>query len=98
MTEGDFGVEIDIALGGISLGSSDTVRMTVKKSKNGSTVLEKELEKSEDETDTVTLCFDEDESMMLKVGSYVYALDWYNGDQFMYNIVNNAKLKVEDKI
>jgi len=96
MTEGDFGVSLPFVIFGIEIGSQDTIRMTIKKTKNGSPLLEKEF--TNITKNTVELSFTEDETLLLKVGNYLYSLDWYKGDQFMYNLVNNSKLKVEDKI
>ena len=96
MCEGDFGVSLPFVIKGITIGGSDVVRLTVKKTKNGSPLIEKEY--TSISQNTINISFTEDESMLLKVGNYVYSLDWYQGDTFMYNIVNNAKLKVEDKI
>ena len=96
MTEGDFGVEMSIAIDGVSISSLDTILMTIKKTKNGKAVLEKTFTINED--NTIDLSFTEAETDELKVGTYLYALDWYRNGVFMYNIVNNSKLKVEDKI
>ena len=96
MTEGDFGVSLPFIIVGITIGSQDRILLTVKKTKNGSPLIEKEY--TDIAKNTINLSFTEDETLMLKVGNYLYSLDWYQGDQFMYNIVNNAKLKVEDKI
>ena len=96
MCEGDFGVSLPFVIVGITIGSSDSVRLTVKKTKNGSPLIEKEY--TNIIGNTIGLSFTEDETLLLKVGTYLYSLDWYQGDTFMYNIVNNSKLKVEDKI
>ena len=46
---------------------------------------------------TNEVSFTESETDDLKIGSYVYTLDWYKNGVFQYCLVNNAKLKVEDK-
>ena len=97
MTEGDDGVGLSVAIDGISISQYDTIEMTVRKTKNGKAILEKTFTISEDEPNTFELIFTESESDDLKVGTYVYNLDIYRNGVFMYNIVNNAKLKVEDK-
>ena len=96
MTEGDFGVEMTVEIDGFTISSSDTVELTVKKTRNGKAIVEKTFEINED--NTIDLVFTEDESDDLKVGTYLYRLDIYRNGVFMYNVVNNAKLKVEDKI
>lgn len=95
MTEGDFGVEMSIAIDGFAISEEDTIELTVRKARNGKAILEKTFEINED--NTIDLVFTEMESDDLKVGTYVYNLDVYRNGLFMYNIVNNAKLKVEDK-
>ena len=96
MTEGDYGVSVPIVVKGVTIDSGDTVLLTVKKSKNGSLVLEKEF--TGITSNTIDLEFTEDETMMLKVGNYVYSLDWYKDGEFYYCLVENSKLKVGDKI
>ena len=96
MTEGDFGVEMSIEIDGFSISSSDTIELTVKKTRNGKAILEKTFTINDD--NTIDLVFTEAESDDLKVGTYIYRLDIYRNGVFMYNVVNNAKLKVEDKI
>ena len=96
MTEGDFGVEMSIAIDGLSISTSDTIELTIKKERNGKAILEKTFEINDD--NTIDLVFTEAETDDLKVGTYLYRLDVYRNGLFMYNVVNNAKLKVEDKI
>ena len=96
MDEGDFGVEIDIGIYGVSISSSDTIRITVRKEKNGDIVVEKEYTNIPDD-DTISLSWTEAETALLTPGTYVYCLDWYRDGVFMYCIVNNSKLQVRDK-
>lgn len=96
MTEGDYGMEMSIAIEGVSISTSDTITITIKKERNGREILTKDFTINED--NTIDLVWTEAESDELKVGTYLYALDWYRNGVFMCNIVNGAKLKVEDKI
>lgn len=96
MTEGDFGIEMSIAIEGVSISAADTITITIKKEKNGKEILTKDFTINED--NTIDLVWTEAESDDLKVGTYYYRLDWYKNGVFMCNIVNNAKLKVEDKL
>ena len=43
MTEGDYGVSVPIVVKGVTIDSGDTVLLTIKKSKNGSLVFDKEF-------------------------------------------------------
>lgn len=96
MDEGDFGVEIDIGIYGVSISPSDTIRITVCKEKNGDIVVQKEYTDIPDD-DTISLAWTEEETALLTPGTYVYVLDWYRNGVFMYCIVNNSKLQVRDK-
>ena len=96
MDEGDFGVEIDVAILGVSISSADTIRVTVRKEKNGDIVIEKEYTDIGDD-DTIQLSWTEAETESLTPGTYVYTLDWYQNGVFMCCIVNNSKLQVRDK-
>lgn len=95
MTEGDWGVSIPIVVQGIEIDDDDSVLLTIKKTKNGKAYLEKTF--TNIEANTIDLAFTESESDDLKVGSYLYTLDWYKNGEFYYCLVNNGKLKVEDK-
>ena len=95
MTEGDWGVSIPITVKGVVIDSADSVLLTIKKTKNGKAYLEKTF--TSITHNTIDLSFTESESDDLKVGTYLYTLDWYKNGVFYYCLVNNGKLKVEDK-
>ena len=46
---------------------------------------------------TIPLAFTEEESALLSVGTYYYALDWYQNGAFLCNIIPASTLKVVDK-
>jgi hypothetical protein len=95
MTEGDYGVSIPFVVQGVTIDAGDSVLLTIKKEKNGKEILEKNF--TNIVANTIDVSFTEAETDDLKIGSYVYTLDWYKNGVFMYCLVNNAKLKVEDK-
>ena len=95
MTEGDWGVSIPIKVSGVTIDGADSVLLTIKKEKNGEAFLEKTF--TGIIANTIDLSFTEAESESLVVGSYLYTLDWYKNGVFYYCLVNNGKLKVEDK-
>ena len=95
MTEGDYGVSIPFVVQGVTIDSGDSVLLTIKKEKNGKEILEKNF--TNIVANTIDVSFTESETDDLKIGSYVYTLDWYKNGVFQYCLVNNAKLKVEDK-
>ena len=95
MVEGDYGIKLPFTVSGANLAAGDAIKLTFKKSQNGETVLEKNY-------DTITqntfdLEFTEAESALFEVGSYVYAIDWYQDGNFLCNIVPLATFKVVDK-
>lgn len=93
MVEGDFGIKLPITITGATFGAYDSVRITIK---NGeTTVIQKDF--TNISSNTVDLEFTEAESSLLKVGSYLYSLDWYQDGAFMCNIIPSAALKVVDK-
>ena len=96
MCEGDYGVQLPFVVAGITIQKADTVRFTIKDEKNGTTIFSKAY--TNIAGNTIDLSLTEAESAQLGVGTYVYCVDWYKNGIFMYNLVNNAKLKVEDKI
>jgi len=95
MCEGDYGIEFPFTFEGFPISTLDTLKLTVKKEKNGDPYIEKEF--TVDGSFTIQLSFTEEESAMLTPGTYIYILDWYSSGVFMCNMVNNSKLKVEDK-
>lgn len=96
MTEGDFGISVPykVTIGAI-IDTADSVLMTIKTEKNGEALFTKTF--TDIANNTIDLSFTEAESEQLEVGSYLYTMDWYKGTQFYYCIVDDGKLKVEDK-
>lgn len=94
MVEGDFGVELPITVTGATFTNADVLRLTFKDKMNGTTILEKEYSPADG---AINLVFTEEESTLFPIGSYVYALDWFQNGEFMYNIISCATLKVVDK-
>ena len=95
MAEGDFGIELPVTLSGTTLTTSDTLKYTFKDTKNGNTILMKDL--VPDAHNTVILELTEAETALFPVGIYVYSLDWYELGNFMCNIVPIGVFKVVDK-
>ena len=93
--EGDYGIILPITVDGIEISPDDTIMVTVKDGKNGTTVVEKGITEITD--NVIPLSFTAIESAQLTVGKYVYNLDWYHDSTFLCNILNNAILKVVDK-
>jgi hypothetical protein len=95
MTEGDYGIALPITVSGVTLGTSDTLRITVKKFPDGANLIVKPYTAVED--NTVNLEFTEAESNLLKVGNYTYTLDWFRLGNFMCNIIPKGAFRVVDK-
>lgn len=92
MTEGDYGIELPITVSGVTLGASDSLKITIA---NGTPIIEKEF--SDISQNTVNLFLTESESALLPVGTYVYSLDWYQNGSFLCNIVPFGLFEVGDK-
>ena len=95
MAEHDYGVALTVTVGGMTLSGLEKLKFTFKKSINGMTILSKEYIPM---WNRVEFIFTEAESEMFPVGDYVYAVDLYKDDVFMYNIVPYASFKVVDKV
>lgn len=96
MCEGDYGVALPITITGTTLEAFDEVKFTVKKVVNGSVMLEKTF--SNISQNTINLELTETESNHFKVGTYYYALDWYQNGEFMCNIIPIGAFKVVEKV
>ena len=94
MAEGDYGVELPLTISGVTLGSSDYIKVTFKDKKNGIIILEKEF--NEFNQNTVNIVFTAEETTLFPVGTYVYRLDWYQSGNFQCNIIESASFKVVD--
>lgn len=95
MAEDDFGVALPVTISGTTLTEHDSIRITIKDSKNGNTILTKEF--SDIQHNTVNLVITQAESELLPVGAYVYSLDWYQIGEFMCNIILDSLFRVVDK-
>ena len=95
MTEGDYGLELPVTISGATIAAQDEIKLTIKKARNGETLIEKNF--SSVLNNTVNLELTQAESALLSVGTYVYVLDWYQNGAFMCNIIPCASFKVVDK-
>lgn len=94
MAEGDYGLTLPITISGTELSTADTIKLTIKRMRNGDTVIEKDMTPTDN---TVNFGITAAETALLPVGAYVYSLDWYQNGVFMCNIVLCATFKVVDK-
>lgn len=95
MVEGDYGIKLPITISGATLASGDSVKLTIKRNQNGAAVLEKDYGTFAQNAFNFELTAQE--SALLKVGSYVYSLDWYQDGNFLCNIIPTALFRVVDK-
>lgn len=96
MTEGDYGVQLPMAIKGTELSAADSFMITIKTGRNTEALIEKEYSDIQDSTINFELT--EAESELLEAGmTYVYSLDWYQEGLFMCNLIPSAFLKVVDK-
>lgn len=94
MAVGDYGVKLPIALSGITVGQYDEMR--VKIANQNSTVLE--LTFSNISGNSIDVELTAEQSAKLRVGNYVYSLDWYQNGSFMCNLIERALFKVVTKV
>lgn len=95
MVEGDFGIELPMTITGPTFTASDEIKLTIKTSLNGRTILEKTYTNIQQNTIRIELT--SSESDLLPVGKYVYSLDWYQDGLFMCNIIPISVFMVVEK-
>ena len=95
MTEGDYGIKLPVTVNGAELQENDTLVFTFKTAKNGTTKLTKTYTITD--SNTVDLEFDDTDTAVFAVGSYVYSLDWYKSGEFLCNLISSAVFRVVDK-
>lgn len=95
MTEGDWGIQLPVTIDGTTLTANDELKLTIKTAINGDIVLVKTF--SNISQNTVNLVITEQESALFSVGTYVYALDWFQSGAFVCNIIPAALFKVVEK-
>ena len=95
MCEGDWGVQLPITISGVTFSNNDELILTVKEKLNGTTLITKNY--TNITQNTITLEVTEVESALLKVGVYVYSLDWFQNGAFLCNIIPTAIFKVVEK-
>lgn len=95
MAEGDYGIELPVAIRGTTLAASDSLKFTFLTAKNGLVILEKEYTNISD--NAVNLELTEEESALFTPKTYVYRLDWYQDGNFMCNVIPEATFRVVDK-
>lgn len=95
MTKDDYGLALPITINGTELSENDSIEIRIKNNKTGKVILKKNLTPVDN---IVELEFTDEESKKFPVGSYSYALDWYQDGRFMCNIIPNAGFKVVPKV
>lgn len=94
MCEGDFGLKLPIKITGVTFTASDEAKLTIKSAVNGDVILTKTF--TDITQNTVQFEITENETALLKAGSYVYRLDWYQDGAFFCNLIPTALFKVVD--
>lgn len=92
MDEGDWGVELPISVSGITITSSDSLRLSILDGYDGPAIITKEY--SNLSNNTINLELTQQESAKLKPRSYVWRLDWYQDENFQCNLIKGASFKV----
>ena len=95
MIEGDFGIKLPIEIEGITLDATDSISLKVFKEVNATPIITKTFQNISN--NTIELEFSKEETKLLSVGNYYYDIDWFQGDEFLGNIVAKQKLCVKEK-
>ena len=94
MTEGDWGIKLNITISGVAFTANDVLKITFKNSMNTAPILEQTYTPT---NNAIDLEFTEAESELFPVGNYVYCLDWYQDGLFYCNVIPYASFRVVDK-
>lgn len=95
MAVGDYGIGLPIKISGVEFGTSDSVKLRISSARNLAEKLSVVFDEITD--NTVELKLTEEQSALLPVGDYVYALDWYRDEVFMCNIIPQGAFRVVKK-
>ena len=93
MTVGDYGIKLPISISSITVGQYDEMRFKI--ANQNAAVLE--LTFSNISNNSIDLELTAEQSAKLRVGSYIYSLDWYQNGSFMCNLIERALFKVVAK-
>ena len=93
MTVGDYGIKLPISVSSITVGQYDEMRFKI--ANQNAAILELTFSNISD--NTIDLELTAEQSAKLRVGSYLYSLDWYQNGSFMCNLIERALFKVVAK-
>ena len=93
MTVGDYGIKLPISVSSITVGQYDEMRFKI--ANQNAAILELTFSNISD--NTIDLELTAEQSAKLRVGSYIYSLDWYQNGSFMCNLIERALFKVVAK-
>lgn len=95
MVEGDFGVGLPILIEGATLGANDSIMVKIKRKADGRLMLTKDFNSIQD--NQIELILTEAETQQLRIGEYIYSLDWYQNGSFLCNVIPFGAFRVVDK-
>ena len=93
MTVGDYGIKLPISVSSITVGQYDEMRFKI--ANQNAAILELTFSNISD--NTIDLELTAEQSAKLRVGSYLYSLDWYQNGSCMCNLIERALFKVVAK-
>lgn len=94
MTAGDYGIKLPVMLSNITITSAD--EFSIRITKGGAAIVELTFSDIQDNTFDIELT--REQSDKLRVGNYLYSLDWYQNGHFMCNIIPTSSFKVVTKV
>ncbi len=94
MAVGDYGIKLPVMLSDITITAAD--EFSIRITKGGATIVELTFNNVQNNTFDIELT--REQSDKLRVGSYLYSLDWYQNGHFMCNIIPTSSFKVVTKV
>lgn len=98
MTAGDYGIILPVIIHGATLEAADSVKIRIVTENTQQLVLEKTYSGPSIEDNVAELSLTAADSALLRVGNYLYSLDWLRNGSFLCNIVEEAQFKVVKKV
>ena len=103
MSEGDYGVALPFTFSGISIAPQDELKLTIMDPKDDTTIIEKTFIPERKpingliQNNSFNLELTLSETGLLKPGSYVYLIDWYQEGHFLCNLLPATRWVVMGK-
>ncbi len=92
MTRNDFGVGLPLSFPETEISEEDTLVFTIKKDAGGPILVSKPF--TGIKTRSIEITLTKEETAKLPVGSYVWKVDWFRGQEFLCCLAQPSPFKV----